>query len=729
MRARISLLGNDLLCEQLGADSGEPVRLPLSDETLARLRGWAEQYGRAVRVRDAAGLLPLGSEMFAWLDEAGWASRWASTPGTRELEIAVDDATSEAADVVLDLPWELLAHGGDFLAADPTQTFVVYRSIARGRNASPASPGHRDLLMMFMAAAPRGQRELDYEAEEAAILAATERLPLQVVVEESGCVDFLKDRLAQDGPFEVVHLSCHGTIRDGGGPVLALETPEGDLAEILPGDLAATFGERKPPLVFLSACRTAEGAVGPQPFEPFVRAMVRAGVPNVLGWDGSVYDRDATLFATRFYGELAEHQSVPYAAAAARREVLRVHRDDPIEGHHWHLARVYAGPAGAGAVCDRTQPKRKLRKDAGFKEFLDKANRRVRVATAQEFVGRRRVAQDVLRAYRDGRKAGVLIYGMGNSGKSSLAARIANRLPKHETVVAFERYDALAIFERLVAALPPRQRAEWKETWRPSIAADPAALADALEAMLEGPFDADPILLIIDDFEQILEKPAPEQPVTPIKDTAGSCNLWRASIAAVLRAFEAADTASHLLLTSRYVFTLPDGKGGDLADSLERMELPPMARRERSKQWRAAERLAGRTEGLGDDRELSLAVRAQAVAGGNPGLQEILCRPVLAGELDVAEEAVSTVEHWKSTGEVPEEESAAQEFFQRVSFETYRDALTADQRAQLRAATLFSEDVPIPIAAIEAVGGAAGVADPGRSLGRLIGPGAGRYLG
>lgn len=609
-------------------------------------------------------------------------------------------------------------HEGELLAAEPTQFFVVFRSIGRGADDEAVQPHYRDLALMFMAASPAGQQVLDYEAEEAGILDATARLPLQVVVEESGCAEFLKERLAQEGPFEVVHVSCHGDVRGDHGPVLALETPEGDLDLVSPGDFSNVLGEGKVPLVFLSACRTAEAgaARSARATEPFVRALVRAGIPNVLGWDGSVYDKDAISFARAFYGELARYATVPYAAAAARRDLLRLHRNDPRNGRHWHLARAYVGPQGAGPCCDRAQPKRRLRKDAGFKEFLDKANRRVRVATAQEFVGRRKQAQEVLRVFRDRRKAGVLLFGMGNLGKSSLAARIANRMPRHQTVVVYERYDALAVFDQLVEALPASERAGWKESWRLQITDDGTRLADALEEMLEGPLDAKPILLVIDDLEQILEAPKPEQRVPPIRDAAGTPDAWRDSFGALLRAFEAADTESRLLLTSRYLFTLPDGRGGDLADVLQSVQLPSMEERERAKQWRAAERTAKLD---GGEVPSALVARAQGAAGGNPGLQEILCRPILAGEIEVASRAIEAVERWKSSGDVPEEESAAQEFFRRVSFETYRDALTSAQRAQLRAATLFSEALPVPLPALEAVGRAAGVSDPRDALRRL----------
>jgi hypothetical protein len=49
-----------------------------------------------------------------------------------------------------------------------------------------------------------------------------------------------------------------------------------------------------------------------------------------------------------------------------------------------------------------------FRRDAGYKEFLDIKQRRVPVASAAEFVGRRRQAQQILRAFRDKKGAGVL---------------------------------------------------------------------------------------------------------------------------------------------------------------------------------------------------------------------------------------------------------------------------------------------------------------------------------
>jgi hypothetical protein len=171
-------------------------------------------------------------------------------------------------------------------------------------------------------------------------------------------------------------------------------------------------------------------------------------IRNAIGWDGSVYDLDAITFAEIFYEELARGSSVAYAAARARGSLLRAHLAEPRQGRHWHLARVYLGPRGGGALRASSKPSRPFHKEAGYKEFLDSKQRRVPVATAAEFVGRRRQAQRILRAFRDKEGAGLLIHGIGRQGKSSLAARIANRMPRHDTVVIFGRYDALGCSKR-----------------------------------------------------------------------------------------------------------------------------------------------------------------------------------------------------------------------------------------------------------------------------------------
>ena len=230
---------------------------------------------------------------------------------------------------------------------------------------------------------------------------------------------------------------------------------------------------------------------------------------------------------------------------------------------------------------------------------------------------------------------------MGALGKSSLAARVQSRMPQHRPVVIFERYDALAIFDEVLVALDPKLQAAEKAQWREAVKADPPQLAGALQSWLSDPFDAKPILLIVDDLERILETPSQSDAPT------GVMPAYRDALKAVLLAFDRASTQSRLLLTSRYEFRLPDGEGGDLAASLVRVPLKPMAARERVKQWRAAERVRRTRDRRTRRGRRRLLSRALAAAAGNPGLQAILTKPILAREFAAAEEALRQIDVYR----------------------------------------------------------------------------------
>ncbi|MFD2233224.1 CHAT domain-containing protein, partial [Phaeospirillum tilakii] len=707
----MEVYGSDVLCRAGAGAAARELRLPLSD-ALDLMTAWSRRYGGAVLARDEGAVFAVGREMADWLDRDGWLTAWASGGGARELEVFSRTAQpTEAEAALLDLPWEVLATRDGFLAAEPAQPLVVWRRLGSPAEARPAVPENGDVAVLFMAAAPEGQHLLDFEAEEAAILEATCRLPLALAVEESGSLAGLEVRLGTDGPFEALHLSCHGEIVKGQGPVLALEDAVGALDKVPLPDFTGQLADQLPPLVFLSACRSAED----EGMEPFARALARGGDGNVVGWDGSVNDGDAILFASVFYRRLAEAKTVPQAAAAGRLAVLQAHRTDPQRGRDWHLARVYLGRHGGGPLCRKGGETRALARDAGDREFLVKtAAGVVPVAGSRTFVGRRRAIQTVLRVFAEGKTAGVLVHGMGNLGKSSLAHRVVQRLaPRHRAVVIFGRYDALTIFDAVTEAVPVAAREESVLRWREAVARSAAKLADALEAMLTGPLARHPVLLVIDDLERILDIPAPGQERTPVQD------LYRDPLAAVIMAFDRGGGASRLLLTSRYRFTLPDGKGGDWERRLFPLQLRPMDERERAKQWRAAQTVGG----VAEETAAAVAARALAAAAGNPGLQEILCRPLLCGEGTLAEQAVAAVEAYRQSGEMPAEDNAAQEFFRRVSFDIYRNALTSTEANALRAAGLFSEGIPLPRPALAAVAKAAGVVNPEPVLDRLLGLG------
>ena len=121
------------------------------------------------------------------------------------------------------------------------------------------------------------------------------------------------------------------------------------------------------------------------------------------------------------------------------------------------------------------------------------------------FVGRRRLLQRCVRKLRDRDRAGVVLHGAGNNGKSSLAARVVDRMRELDTVVIWGTFDAHGLMRAIYTALGDRVRA-WYETWSNRSAAE---LGFAITSLLDGELGARQegraMLLVLDDFEQLLD--------------------------------------------------------------------------------------------------------------------------------------------------------------------------------------------------------------------------------
>ena len=93
-------------------------------------------------------------------------------------------------------------------------------------------------------------------------------------------------------------------------------------------------------------------------------------------------------------------------------------------------------------------------------QFLD-AKGTVKVPTRESFVGRRCQLQQCLKALTQSPdEVGVLIHGMGGLGKSSLAARLCDRLLDFERVVWVGRIDEASLVSRLADKLEIKELRE-----------------------------------------------------------------------------------------------------------------------------------------------------------------------------------------------------------------------------------------------------------------------------
>lgn len=254
VQLRLRLTDDVLLC----LDGATVTRKSLGSGGLDRMTGWTTAYDAAVRTRQSDRLLAIGQDIAMLLNEGdGWLDERLTGTGPVSLEIQGTYDRDEGAQLLLHVPWELLAPGGRFLAAAPHRLFLLARCLGKPEPADAPELG--DLAVLFMAAEVEGQHRLDYEREEAAFLDATRSPNAHLAIEESGIAAGLALRLVQTRRWDALHVTGHGDL-GASGPYLALETEEGACDPVDARRLCALLSdeERMPRLVFLSACRTAE---------------------------------------------------------------------------------------------------------------------------------------------------------------------------------------------------------------------------------------------------------------------------------------------------------------------------------------------------------------------------------------------------------------------------------------------------------------------------------------
>ena len=540
-------------------------------------------------------LAALGQRLHGWLNpsEAPWLDRVQQDHRDLCLYITV-------AERLRHLPWELLQDRGGFLCADPNRPFAPVRRV-HDRVLDGSEPRNRPLRILFMASSPGDvQPVLDFEREEALLLEATRRAGLDLVVEESGSLEGLADWIDahEAGYFDVVHLTGHAEV-EGDGPVFVLENRIGHAERAGAEDIAAVFqaSNRFPRLLFLSGCRT--GAAPDQGKLPSLcEKLVEAGVPAVLGWALPVGDRAASQAAEVLYERLASGVGLDLAVAHARRHL---HDADVAS---WHLLRLYADATPLTAlVTPRNRPGRTPhRSTPAQRAFLD-AGGKVEVCARERFVGRRRELQKALQVLceppgKEDYAEGVLLQGMGGLGKSSLAARLCDRLAStHEPWVWVGAIDEAEVLRRF------RDRIADPEL---HILLDQRnlSLAQRLQQAFESRLAARRILFVFDDFEQNLE---PTDEGVRWRDPKALEGLN-----AVLAAIHGSGSESRVIVTCRYGFPIRR------PCRLEPIELSSLSGADLRKKTESLVRLREGHPAV----PAALRERAVELAAGNPRLLE-----------------------------------------------------------------------------------------------------------
>jgi hypothetical protein len=254
-------------------------------------------------------------------------------------------------------------------------------------------------------------------------------------------------------------------------------------------------------------------------------------------------------------GELSQGGTVLEALASTYQTLIQQQARD------WHKLRLYVANVLPEALVTplRTRGRKQLPKPMVSSEFRDD-EKRLRVISRENFVGRRRQLQNCLRTLKtDQEKVGVLIYGMGGLGKSSIASRLWDRLPDFEKILWWRQIDEPKLIKKLSSKLIKPELREVRTVLE--------AMDDGLEVKLAYLFSQlaelgeKPFLFIFDDFEWNLE---PREGHYILKSEVFPI------LAALISVIRETGTEHRVIITCRYSF------GSELFDFFYEQGLEPL---------------------------------------------------------------------------------------------------------------------------------------------------------
>ena len=454
------------------------------------------------------------------------------------------------------LPWEALPSpdGRGPLALHPLVSLYRQTDAAAGR----VLPGPLRIVVAIAAPDTGGGPVLDYERELRNVLAAVRAARQDAadvrVVPFATCAA-IREELDR-GPAHVLHISGHGS-----PGTLDLENGDGSARAVTADELAdqAIPPGRMPPVITLSACYT--DAAASQDGTSFAARLCQRGAAAVIATETSITDTYATRLLARLYGALAQaiDPDVVAALAEARRQVQTEletsgdRRDTELAGlGEWAAVTVLAAtgsvpvldPGHAGPAAGR-RSRPLVAGLAGREDWY--------------FVGRRAEQRRWPADLTGTSLAGIVIGGIGGTGKTTLAAEITTRVRDREPGRVLVSLTGPLTLETLLGAVITTIRRELlirdqdQDTAEVIRALDVAARADLgwqdRLAILRGHvLDHVPVLLLLDNFEDNLRP-----------DGDAGYSVGDEVLAGLLAAWVADPGRSRLLVTCRYRFALPDG--------------------------------------------------------------------------------------------------------------------------------------------------------------------------
>ncbi len=500
-----------------------------------------------------------------------------------------------------DWPFELLADNDQFLLLE--KVYLVRRVSDRGM-AKEVPPEDRPLKLLFMAASPLDvSPELDYERAEEAIQRIAQDVPMQLAIEDSGSLEGLRLRLLTK-QYDVVHLAGHADIdRNDRRPFLQLEDNNGREHKVYRDILHdEALIENPPRLLFISGCRTGESRVNEgQSAGSFTRSLVEKNfIPAVLGWGRRVNDQQANQAERVLYENLSRGCSIPGAVQTVRAQLTRLFPGNPRPA--WPLLRLYSnGIPLEPIVIHERETERAIPPE--LYTTLENSNIKI---MHEGFVGRRRQLQAGLGVLENDRdKVGILLLGTGGLGKSCLAGKITERYPSRPTIIVEGTLAAPKLHTALKTAFEKSGDEEGL-----NILKREKSMADVVANLCAVSFKEKNYLLLLDAFDRNLEKGEDGLPGVIMPEVARLLHT-------LLYYLPFSGGMTHLLITSRFSFSLADRDRDMVEERLGKVWLTEFSGSRERKKLQALEHL-DKVEDWNLKNELI------AIGSGNPLLMEQL---------------------------------------------------------------------------------------------------------
>ena len=420
---------------------------------------------------------------------------------------------SEAATLLLSLPWELLHDGRGYLfqGAKPVR---VRRRLPNRRSleGTVSEPPIRILLV-----SPRPDDDkagyIDHRASALPLVTALEGLgdlAELTILSPPTFPAFVKalNRAREAGtPFHVVHFDGHGVYRKvlglGG---LCFEAPKDQEKLEKRGShivdarkLAENIRDNRVPLFFLEACQSAKAEEDPT--ASVAAALLDEGVASVVAMSHAVLVETARRFVGSFYKELAEGACVGKAMLEGQRELesdrfrLKIFGAGRLELEDWFVPVLYQEREDLQLLTQ--VPSREI--EGIDQQALERRFGALPATPEHDFIGRSRELLKLERLLEQ--KPYAVLCGQGGEGKTTLAVELARWLVRtrrffRAVFVSFEDvYDVRTVVDRMGRQLVPNYSvAEY---------GDKDLLTNALQR-IERQLKNERTLIILDNMESIL---------------------------------------------------------------------------------------------------------------------------------------------------------------------------------------------------------------------------------